>query len=75
VLSYYEDEIGNGLAALRPPEETAATDAPDDEAEDDDTPPSRLRVILRINTLNVRPLARDLREEGFDVVWPVDKPS
>lgn len=36
--------------------------------------PSRLRVILRLDTLTVRPVARELRAEGFDVVWPVEKP-
>lgn len=36
---------------------------------------SRLRVILRLDTIDVRPLANDLRKEGFDVVWPVPKPA
>ncbi len=36
---------------------------------------SRLRVILRLDTLNVHPIARDLRRDGFDVVWPVEKPT
>lgn len=36
---------------------------------------SRLRVILRLDTINVRPIARILRTEGFDVVWPLEKPS
>lgn len=35
---------------------------------------SRLRVILRLDTINVRPLATALRDEGFDVVWPIPKP-
>jgi acetoin utilization protein AcuB len=35
---------------------------------------SRLRVILRLDTMDIRPLAEALREESFDVVWPVPKP-
>lgn len=41
----------------------------------DDAPSPRLRVILRLDTINVRPIARTLRAEGFDVVWPTEKPS
>jgi acetoin utilization protein AcuB len=53
------------------PEGTGAPDTIDaGEAEE-----PRLRVILRVDTLNVRPLAHTLREEGFRVVWPVAKPS
>lgn len=44
----------------------------DDDA--DDTTPERLRVILRLDTINVRPLAERMRDEGFDVVWPIQKP-
>lgn len=36
---------------------------------------SRLRVILRVDTMNVRILANKLRDEGFDVAWPVQKPA
>mgnify|MGYP006270531107 CR=1 FL=1 len=36
---------------------------------------SRLRVILRLDTIDIRPLAEALRTEGFDVVWPVPKPA
>jgi len=43
--------------------------------EDPEASTPRLRVILRVDTLNVRNLARTLRDEGFDVVWPVQKPS
>lgn len=49
------------------------------EGEDIDSPtggqPSRLRIILRLDTLNVHPIARDLRRDGFDVVWPAEKPT
>lgn len=48
------------------------TSGPEDETPDEGP---RLRVILRIDTLNVRMLANTLREEGFDVVWPVQKPA
>ena len=37
--------------------------------------PGRLRVILRLDTINVRPLADALRTEDFDVVWPIPKPN
>jgi acetoin utilization protein AcuB len=59
VLSYYEDEIEEG---------------PESEPHEA-IPPSRLRVILRLDTINVRPIATTLRKEGFDVVWPIDKPT
>lgn len=48
------------------------TSGPEDESPEGD---ARLRVILRVNTLNIRSLANHLREEGFDVVWPVQKPA
>ncbi|PEN13682.1 acetoin dehydrogenase [Longibacter salinarum] len=44
------------------------------EAETEGSEP-RLRVILRVDTLNVRALAEELREEGFDVIWPITKPA
>ena len=59
VLSYYEDEIDEG-----PESEPSA-----------EVPPSRLRIILRLDTINVRPIAATLRDEDFDVVWPVDTPT
>jgi acetoin utilization protein AcuB len=60
VLSYYE----------------SADEAPHDEAPGDEGgPSSRLRVILRLDTINVRPLADALRREGFRVVWPMEKPA
>lgn len=42
---------------------------------DHDDPPPRLHVILRLDTINVRPIARTLRSEGFDVIWPTEKPT
>mgnify|MGYP000010956127 CR=1 FL=1 len=45
------------------------------EPSDGDNPASHLNVILRIDTMNVRPLAAALREEGFQVRWPLDKPT
>ena len=41
----------------------------------DDAPSTHLRVILRLDTINVRPIAQTLREEGFDVIWPAPKPT
>jgi acetoin utilization protein AcuB len=71
VLSYYEDEVDAEFEAAPDAHQDASPDA-DADADGDDT---RLRVILRVNTLNTRPLAADLRDDGFDVVWPVEKPS
>lgn len=47
----------------------------EDELSDDRGASPRLRVILRLDTLNVRPIAQTLREEGFDVTWPTPKPA
>jgi acetoin utilization protein AcuB len=47
----------------------------EDEPSSDRAPSAQLRVILRLDTLNVRPVAQALREEGFDVTWPVPKPA
>ena len=33
-----------------------------------------VRTVLRVNTIETRPLATALREAGFDVVWPPYKP-
>jgi acetoin utilization protein AcuB len=33
-----------------------------------------VRAVLRVNTLETRPLAEALRGAGFDVVWPAEKP-
>lgn len=64
VLSYFEDEPSG-------PEEESDRDV----SGDGEAPASRLRVILRVDTLNLRSLAEELRDEGFDVVWPVPKPG
>jgi acetoin utilization protein AcuB len=32
------------------------------------------RTVLRVNTLETRPLAEDLRRAGFEVLWPSAKP-
>ncbi len=34
----------------------------------------QVRAVLRVNTLETRPLAAALREAGFEVVWPAEKP-
>ena len=47
----------------------------EDETADDDLPASHLCVILRLDTINVRSIAQTLRDEGFDVIWPLPKPS
>ena len=47
----------------------------EDELKEDGTSSSRLRVILRLDTINVRPIAQALRAEGFEVIWPAEKPS
>ncbi len=36
--------------------------------------PHAVRTVLRIGTIEVRLLARDLRLAGFDVLWPPEKP-
>jgi acetoin utilization protein AcuB len=36
--------------------------------------PRSIRTVLRIGSIEIRALARDLRGEGFDVVWPPEKP-
>ncbi|MES3629014.1 MAG: CBS and ACT domain-containing protein [Longimonas sp.] len=45
------------------------------EPSEDEMPASHLNVILRVDTMNVRPIAAALREEGFAVRWPLDKPA
>ena len=32
------------------------------------------RVVLRVGSIETRPLAEELRGSGFDVVWPPEKP-
>ena len=34
----------------------------------------RVRTVLRVGTIETRPLAEDLRRAGFQVVWPPEKP-
>ncbi len=34
-----------------------------------------IRTVLRVNTMETRPLAAVLHESGFEVVWPPGKPS
>lgn len=36
--------------------------------------PRSVRAVLRIGSIETRALARDLRTEGFEVVWPPEKP-
>lgn len=33
-----------------------------------------LRTVLRVGSIETRALAHDLRQDGFDVVWPAEKP-
>ncbi len=33
-----------------------------------------VRTVLRVGSIEIRPLAQDLRGQGFDVLWPPDKP-
>lgn len=69
VLSYYERPVETSDAPEDDPENASA------ETSEDAGDEERLRVILRVGTLTVRPLARRLRDEGFDVVWPIAKPT
>ncbi len=36
--------------------------------------PGRVRTVLRIGSIETRPLAQALRRVGFEVLWPPDKP-
>jgi acetoin utilization protein AcuB len=36
--------------------------------------PDTLRVVLRVGSIETRPLAEDMRRADFDVVWPPEKP-
>lgn len=85
VLSYYEDETDGHESAPPAPSDSERAETASDTLDADeaaypdaaypDAADPRLRVILRVDTLNIRPLAQQLREEGFRVVWPVAKPS
>lgn len=37
-------------------------------------PADRLRVVLRVGTIEVNLIAQELRTQGFDVIWPAQKP-
>lgn len=37
--------------------------------------PRTVRAVLRVGSMETHSLARDLRREEFDVVWPPDKPA
>jgi acetoin utilization protein AcuB len=34
----------------------------------------RVRAVLRVGSIETRPLAGELRRSGFEVVWPAEKP-
>jgi acetoin utilization protein AcuB len=36
--------------------------------------PDNIRAVLRVDSIETRPLAEDLRRSDFDVVWPPEKP-
>ncbi len=36
--------------------------------------PSLVRTVLRLGSIEVRPLAQDLRRSEFEVLWPPEKP-
>jgi len=36
--------------------------------------PEVIRAVLRVGSIETRQVARDLRKERFEVVWPPDKP-
>ncbi|MGE5359727.1 MAG: CBS and ACT domain-containing protein [Bacteroidales bacterium] len=36
--------------------------------------PHSVRTVLRIGSIEIRQLARELREAGFEVLWPPEKP-
>ncbi len=36
--------------------------------------PGRVRTVLRVGSIETRPLAQDLRRAGFEVLWPPEKP-
>ena len=52
---------------------TPSSDATDTLEDPDDA--SYLHVILRVDTIHIRPLAQELRDEGFNVLWPLPKPT
>jgi acetoin utilization protein AcuB len=36
--------------------------------------PEHVRTVLRVGSIEIRPLAEELRRSGFEVVWPPEKP-
>jgi len=36
--------------------------------------PGQVRTVLRVGSIETRPLAQDLRRAGFEVLWPPEKP-
>ncbi len=36
--------------------------------------PSSVRTVLRVGSMEIRIIARDLRQDGFEVLWPPEKP-
>lgn len=36
--------------------------------------PDNIRAVLRVGSIETRPLAEDLRRSDFDIVWPPEKP-
>jgi acetoin utilization protein AcuB len=36
--------------------------------------PESVRVVMRVGSIETRPLAEEMRKSGFDVVWPLQKP-
>ncbi len=36
--------------------------------------PHAVRTVLRVGSIEIRSLAQDLRKEGFEVLWPPEKP-
>jgi acetoin utilization protein AcuB len=37
-------------------------------------PPDMVRTVLRVGSMETRQLAQDLRRDGFDILWPPEKP-
>lgn len=36
--------------------------------------PENVRVVMRIGSIEIPPIAKEMRSSGFDVVWPPEKP-
>jgi acetoin utilization protein AcuB len=77
VLSYHEPSLAAAHESADAAHEASASngtasDGLSADASASDEP--RLRLILRVDTVNPRALAQELRADGFDVVWPAPKP-